>query len=209
MKDGKIVKTGYFLVELAKPLMALIKAGFTPIFATPLGNDRPNVDPMSDSWIWFGSKQDYDDAKVTISRLSMEGNFARPRKLSTFTEVSPFHVLRVRSSSLFYINRRKSTVPMRVSSFLADTHPSWICIRTPTSAGNIIDAVSPITTEADPTLRILGYFHGRRRPTAAICHGPAGLLSAGITNVDAGQPNRPTFAVYSNWIYNVSKQLQA
>ena len=35
MPDNKVYATGYYLNELATPLRALIKAGYTPVFASP------------------------------------------------------------------------------------------------------------------------------------------------------------------------------
>jgi hypothetical protein len=51
----------------------------------------PPIDPMSDSFVWFGgSKLDYDEAKSLLERLAVpttEGSFSKPRKFSSFNEV--------------------------------------------------------------------------------------------------------------------------
>jgi putative intracellular protease/amidase len=43
LKDNKVYATGYYLNELATPLRALVKAGYTPVFASPNGN-APTMD---------------------------------------------------------------------------------------------------------------------------------------------------------------------
>jgi len=46
--DGtKIEKeTGFFLKELAQPLLHLLDHGYSPVFASPSGK-KPNMDPLS------------------------------------------------------------------------------------------------------------------------------------------------------------------
>jgi putative intracellular protease/amidase len=58
LQDGKVYATGYYLNELYVPLAALIKAGYTPVFANPNG-DTPSMDASSNNVKFFGG----DDAK--------------------------------------------------------------------------------------------------------------------------------------------------
>ena len=37
LKEGKVYTTGYYLNDLYTPLAALVKAGYTPVFANPNG----------------------------------------------------------------------------------------------------------------------------------------------------------------------------
>ena len=52
--DGSIVDqpTGYFLMELAKPLQKLLDAGYDVTFASPKG-EEPQADPLSESLLAF------------------------------------------------------------------------------------------------------------------------------------------------------------
>lgn len=54
MPDNKVYATGYYLNELATPLHALIKAGYTPVFASPNG-DAPTMDASSNDPKFFGN----------------------------------------------------------------------------------------------------------------------------------------------------------
>src|SRR6201992_2174116 len=58
MPDHKVYATGYYLNELATPLDALIKAGYTPVFASPNG-DAPTMDASSNNKMFFAG----DDAR--------------------------------------------------------------------------------------------------------------------------------------------------
>src|ERR1700760_3046287 len=58
LKEGKVYATGYYLNELYVPLAALIKAGYTPVYANPNG-DTPSMDASSNVPKFFGG----DDAK--------------------------------------------------------------------------------------------------------------------------------------------------
>jgi putative intracellular protease/amidase len=57
LKEGKVYATGYYLNELYVPLAALIKAGYTPVYANPNG-DTPSMDASSNVPKFFGG----DDA---------------------------------------------------------------------------------------------------------------------------------------------------
>ena len=41
LKEGKVYATGYYLNELYVPLAALVKAGYTPVYANPNGDTLP------------------------------------------------------------------------------------------------------------------------------------------------------------------------
>jgi putative intracellular protease/amidase len=58
LRGGKRYDTGYYLNELAIPVRKLIDAGYTPVFANPLGN-TPSMDVHSNDKMFFGG----DDAK--------------------------------------------------------------------------------------------------------------------------------------------------
>jgi putative intracellular protease/amidase len=53
LKEGKVYATGYYLNELYVPLAALIKAGYTPVYANPNG-DTPSMDASSNVPKFFG-----------------------------------------------------------------------------------------------------------------------------------------------------------
>jgi putative intracellular protease/amidase len=57
LKEDKVYATGYYLNELYVPLAALIKAGYTPVYANPNG-DTPSMDASSNVPKFFGG----DDA---------------------------------------------------------------------------------------------------------------------------------------------------
>lgn len=69
LKHGKKLKTGYFINEVAVPLMHVYdETDFEVVFANPLGN-TPVMDPRSDSLLWFrGNRSRYNRAKEIICR---------------------------------------------------------------------------------------------------------------------------------------------
>jgi len=127
----------------------------------------PPIDPLSDNFIWFGTKSEYDEAKELIDQLSQsnfEGSFSRPRRLSSFSETELAH--------------------------------SFQGIFIPGGHAPMIDLYK------DPELgRILWHFHRHNKPTGAICHGPAALFSAGITNLDDRIEGKPAFSIRVDWPY--------
>lgn len=185
-KDGTVVEeeTGFFLMELAKPLSKLLDAGYevtvsprlpvkripslTPCtkFASPEGK-RPNVDPLSQSTLlaFLGAWWEKNKENELIARMEIENNLASPR---------PFRALSDEELASF------------AGVFVPGGH-------------------APIADlGADPELgRILLHFHKRAAPTGApsaripgitwltlanvalICHGPYALLS---TQVAPGSP---------------------
>ncbi len=78
LKEGVPHETGFFLNELATPLMALIKAGYKPVFASP-GGKVANADKSSDSATWFSSEAEYNEAKAL---LKSNASFNHPLDLS-------------------------------------------------------------------------------------------------------------------------------
>ena len=79
LKDSKVYATGYYLNELATPLRSLIKAGYTPVFASPNG-DAPTMDASSNKAIFFGN----DDVKrmETLRFVDSLPGLRHPMKLS-------------------------------------------------------------------------------------------------------------------------------
>ncbi len=79
LRDGKVYSTGYYLNELATPLEAIIKAGYTPVFANPNG-DTPSMDGNSDNVKFFGG----DDARRMSTLKFIDGlpGLRHPMKLS-------------------------------------------------------------------------------------------------------------------------------
>lgn len=57
LKDGSEYATGYYLNELATPVAALVKAGYTPVFANPNG-DTPSMDASSNDDKFFGGDKE-------------------------------------------------------------------------------------------------------------------------------------------------------
>ncbi|KAL1610697.1 hypothetical protein SLS60_002367 [Paraconiothyrium brasiliense] len=85
--DGKTISqpSGYFLMELAKPLQALLDAGYEPTFASPEGKE-PTPDPLSVSLAAFAGN--YFEKKrelELVEKMKRENGFSRPKK---FREIS-------------------------------------------------------------------------------------------------------------------------
>ena len=64
LKDNKVYATGYYLNELATPLRALIKAGYTPVFASPNG-DAPTMDASSN----HGERTPFRSLRPTVKKV--------------------------------------------------------------------------------------------------------------------------------------------
>jgi putative intracellular protease/amidase len=66
--DGSTVDqpTGYFLMELAKPLKKLLDAGYEVTFASPLGKE-PQPDPLSTTLLAFAGNY-YEQQRETLSK---------------------------------------------------------------------------------------------------------------------------------------------
>ncbi len=80
LKDGKVYPTGFYLNELVTPVQALVKAGYTPVFANPQGN-RPAMDVHSNDKRYFGN----DDVKRQAALAFVDGSagLAKPVRLDT------------------------------------------------------------------------------------------------------------------------------
>lgn len=80
LKGGVKHKTGFFLNELGVPLHEIVAAGFTPVFADPLGN-TPAMDKNSDSVGFFGgNEKEYKEIKAFVEGLT---GLKSPEKLSS------------------------------------------------------------------------------------------------------------------------------
>ena len=79
LQENKVYATGYYLNELATPLRALLKAGYTPVFASPNG-DAPTMDASSNDSKFFGN----DNAKRMETLRFVDGfeGLRHPLKLS-------------------------------------------------------------------------------------------------------------------------------
>lgn len=78
LKDGIVHPTGFFLSEMMVPVQALVKAGYTPVFANPRGN-TPAMDVISDSAFWFRNQDEYVAIRSAFDALSQIKN---PKRLS-------------------------------------------------------------------------------------------------------------------------------
>lgn len=80
LKEGKVYATGYYLNELYVPLAAMIKAGYTPVYANPNG-DTPSMDASSNVPKFFGG----DDAKrmQALRFINDQPGLRHPIKLAT------------------------------------------------------------------------------------------------------------------------------
>jgi putative intracellular protease/amidase len=88
LRGGKTVETGFFLSELSVPLMTLEKAGYRIIFTNPTGV-APNMDPLSDHMVWFGSPGEYHKAKTWVKdhlEEHGEGSMSQPIPFSAWGE---------------------------------------------------------------------------------------------------------------------------
>jgi putative intracellular protease/amidase len=86
--DGKTVEqpSGYFLMELAKPLSRLLDEGYEVTFASPEGKE-PTPDPLSLSLAAFAGNF-YERKRETdlIERMKKENGFSRPKKFSEISD---------------------------------------------------------------------------------------------------------------------------
>lgn len=74
--------SGYFLMELAKPLSKLLDAGYEVAFASPEGKE-PVPDPNSESLLAFaGNYYERKRENELMDRMKKENGFSAPRKLS-------------------------------------------------------------------------------------------------------------------------------
>ena len=139
--DGATIDqpSGYFLMELAKPLQTLLSAGYTPTFASPLGSE-PTPDPLSLSLAAFaGNYLEKQRELALVDDMKRSHGFSRPRRFADISdeELEGF-----------------------AGVFIPGGHAPLRDLGDDEDLG-----------------RILRHFHGRGKPTAAICHGPWAFLS--------------------------------
>lgn len=82
--DGKTIDqpSGYFLMELAKPLSTLLSSGYIPTFASPQGAE-PTPDPLSLSLAAFAGNYFEKQRELDlVEKMKRENGFSRPRKFS-------------------------------------------------------------------------------------------------------------------------------
>ena len=78
--------SGYFLMELAKPLSRLLEEGYEVTFASPEGKE-PTPDPLSVSLAAFaGNFYERNRELDLIERMKRENGFSRPRKFSEISD---------------------------------------------------------------------------------------------------------------------------
>jgi len=86
--DGKTVSqdSGYFLMELAKPLQKILDAGYEVTFASPEGKE-PTPDPLSVSLAAFaGNYYEKQRELELVERMKKENGFSRPKKFSEISD---------------------------------------------------------------------------------------------------------------------------
>jgi len=86
LENGKEQKTGYFLPELATPLLKLLERGYEAVFANPNGS-WPVQDPISSLLIWYlGNYKQRDREREVIEKMKVESNFAHPKRFAELGE---------------------------------------------------------------------------------------------------------------------------
>lgn len=79
-------ESGFFLMELAKPLSALLTAGYEVTFASPKGQ-TPKPDPNSETLLAFaGNFYEREREQKLIERMKKENGFTSPRPFSTISD---------------------------------------------------------------------------------------------------------------------------
>jgi len=85
--SGETVKqpSGFFLMELAKPLQKLLDGGYEITFASPEGKE-PKPDPNSESLLAFaGNFYERRRENELIERMKRENGFSRPRRFDSIS----------------------------------------------------------------------------------------------------------------------------
>ncbi|KAK4237341.1 ThiJ/PfpI family protein [Achaetomium macrosporum] len=78
--------SGFFLMELAKPLQKLLDAGYEVTFASPQGKE-PKPDPNSESLLAFaGNYLERRRENELIERMKKENGFAAPRRFQDISD---------------------------------------------------------------------------------------------------------------------------
>jgi len=85
-KDGRKFdqETGFFLKELAQPLIQLVEAGYQPVMATPQGT-AAKMDPLSNSSIWFLGNWAEKNRELDLVK-NLDKDIQNPRALSSFSD---------------------------------------------------------------------------------------------------------------------------
>ena len=136
-KGGGTITIGQFLNETAVPLMALVKAGYDFVLATPTG-EKPHMDQDSDALIYFGGDEE----------------------------------ARVRARN-FFNDHPAMNAPRSIRSVIDGGLDLFAGVFFPGGHAPVVDVMQ------DPDAgKVLRHFHEKGKPTAAICHGPMGILAA-------------------------------
>lgn len=147
LTGGHILKTGYFLRELAEPLAELTAAGFDVTFTSPEGK-RPTMDEFSKELVWYTYPS------------PLEARALRNRLLETVRAQ-----LRVdREGSLAH--------PVKLESLTERDLAGFAAVFVPGGHAPVADLVN-----SPDMARVLTHFHDAKKPTALICHAPIALLS--------------------------------
>jgi len=79
--------SGYFLMELAKPLTKLLDAGYEVTFASPKG-EEPKPDPLSESLLAFAGNyvERRREHELVEGKMKRENNFKHPRRFSEISD---------------------------------------------------------------------------------------------------------------------------
>ncbi|KAF2139250.1 uncharacterized protein K452DRAFT_289804 [Aplosporella prunicola CBS 121167] len=86
--EGKTIQqpSGFFLMELAKPLQKILDSGYEVTFASPKGNE-PKPDPNSESLLAFaGNFYERQRENDLIERMKKENGFTSPRKFGDLSD---------------------------------------------------------------------------------------------------------------------------
>ncbi|RYP39092.1 hypothetical protein DL767_002355 [Monosporascus sp. MG133] len=86
--DGKTVQqpSGFFLMELAKPLQKLLEEGYEVTFASPEGRE-PQPDPNSETLAAFaGNFYERRRENELVERMRRENGFSRPRRFRDISD---------------------------------------------------------------------------------------------------------------------------
>jgi putative intracellular protease/amidase len=156
--EGKTVQqdSGYFLMELAKPLQKFLDAGYEVTFASPEGKE-PTPDPNSVS-VSHDSQQHTRVLTLPSQLMAFAGNwYERQRELDL--------IERMKRENGF-------SSPKQFRSISDEDLKTY-------SAVFIPGGHAPLSDLGDnPDLgRILSHFHSHAKPTGALCHGPYAFLS--------------------------------
>lgn len=86
--DGKTVsqESGFFLMELTKPLQKILDAGYEVTFASPQGKE-PQPDPLSTSLAAYaGNFYARNADQALVERMKRDNGFSHPRKFSDISD---------------------------------------------------------------------------------------------------------------------------